>query len=385
MAYRFRAAHVTASRTPSGAYYTTLPFRCVPHDTFYNGVSMQNTVWNSLIGHRWAVDVLRGAIAHNRVGHAYLFTGPEHLGKTTLARVFAQALNCLQDDPWGRPCGQCRPCRLIAVDRHPDVRLLEPEITGRGKRSLKIAEIRDLQHDLNLAAYEARYKIALITHFDAATPGAANAFLKTLEEPPANVVLLLTAAEADTLLPTITSRCRVMALRPLTTGEVAAALRERSQPSASDAKRLAHLADGRPGWALRALQEPSLLQEREERLSYLSQALPQNRAQRFDMADRLAKNAEMLPELLRIWLSWWRDLALLSWGIPDETNLVNAEQLQLLQSLARNWQPQDVVTALSKTREAVWQLEHNANARLVMENLLLHYPLLEGPETSDRQ
>jgi DNA polymerase-3 subunit delta' len=270
------------------------------------------------------------------------------------------------------------------MDRHPDVRLLEPEITGRGKRTLRIAEVRDLQRDLNLAAYEARHKIAILTYFDAATQGASNAFLKTLEEPPPDVVLLLTASEADALLPTITSRCRIMTLRPLTAPALQSALEERWQVPPPEAGRLAQLAGGRPGWALRALRDPSLLQERQEQLSVLSQALPADRVRRFDLADRLAKNNEALPDLLRSWLTWWRDLTLIAWGTPDREILVNADRLPELRALAAAWQPQDVSASLARTGEAIWQLEHNANARLVMENLLMHYPLLQRDQAGER-
>lgn len=335
---------------------------------------MDNTHWNSLVGHRWAVELLQGAIANRRVGHAYLFTGPEHIGKTTLARLFAQALNCLESEPGQRPCGKCRSCQLIAADRHPDVRLVEPEVSGRGKRTLKIEAVRDLQHDLSLAAYEARYKVAILTYFDAATTGAANAFLKTLEEPPGNVILLLTAAEADTLLPTITSRCHVMALRPLPTAELRAALLERWNASPADAERLAHLADGRPGWARLALQDPTFIEERAAHLAILAELLPADRVDRFDIAERLSKDAETLPLLLQTWLSWWRDAALIAWGTTDTTPLVNVDQLDLMRKLAGAWPRPHLMSALATTREAAWQLEHNANARLVIENLLLHYP-----------
>lgn len=335
---------------------------------------MDDTAWSSLVGHKWAVDLLRGALVNERVGHAYLFTGPEHIGKTTLARLFGQAINCLDPVIERRPCGQCRSCQLIAADRHPDVRLLEPEISGRGKRTLKIDEVRDMQHDLSLAAYEARSKVAILTYFDAATAGAANAFLKTLEEPPSNVILLLTAPEADALLPTITSRCRVMALRPLARAEVHTALLERWGASVDEARRLSHLADGRPGWARRALHEPALIEEREAHLGLLREAIPGDRVVRFDLAERMAKEAEILPDLLRTWLSWWRDATLLACGTSNTSVLVNVDQLGLMHRLVARWQKQQLMTALAKTREAVWQLEHNANARLVVENLLLTYP-----------
>lgn len=333
--------------------------------------------WDDLIGHKWAVELLRGAIVNERVGHAYLFTGPEKVGKTTLARLFAQALNCEAEDPVQRPCGACRPCRLIAADHHPDVRLVEAEVSSRGQRSLKIDQIRELQQGLSLAAYEARWKVALLPHFDAASLGAANAFLKTLEEPPARVVLLLTAPEGDTLLPTISSRCRVLTLRPLPVAEIATALQRRWQVPPEKARLLAHLADGRMGWALEALAQPAQLAEREEQLEQLHEALAGNRVERFALADRLAKKPEVLPLVLQRWLSWWRDVALLLWGGEKGTSsegISNIDQEAEMRRLAVHWQKEVVLQALKQTRRALWQLERNANTRLVVENLFLNYP-----------
>jgi DNA polymerase-3 subunit delta' len=307
------------------------------------------------------------------VGHAYLFTGPEKVGKTTLARLFAQALNCEHPDETARPCQQCRPCRLIAGDRHPDVRLLEPELSSRGKRTLKIEAIRLLQQDLSLAAYEARYKVALLPHFEAATPGAANAFLKTLEEPAENVLLLLTAVDADSLLPTIPSRCRVVSLRPVPSKTIAAALETRQGCTAAEARRLAHLADGRPGWAFVVAQKPECLEQRDAELALLEEIVRGRRVDRFDHADRLARDAETLPALLRTWLSWWRDLTLLAYAGAD-ASLVNVDHEETLRVLARDWEQRDLIHALEQTRSALWQLAHNANTRLVLENLFLNYP-----------
>ena len=205
-----------------------------------------STAWNQIVGHEWAVDLLRGAIIHDRVGHAYLFTGPRQVGKTTLARSFAMALNCEASSLAERPCGHCRPCKLIGDGRHPDVRLLLPEVSGRGKSALKIDQIRGLQQELSLTPTEARYKIAIIKQFDAANQSAANAFLKTLEEPPNHVILLLTASEADALLPTITSRCRTIALRPLPTNSIEQVLGESYRAKPDQAHLLSHLVGPSP-------------------------------------------------------------------------------------------------------------------------------------------
>ncbi|MDX1663729.1 MAG: DNA polymerase III subunit delta' [Candidatus Promineifilaceae bacterium] len=337
------------------------------------------TTWNDLVGHEWAVDLLSRSLHYDRIGHAYLITGPAHIGKTTLSRLFAQALNCEAPAPGDRPCGNCRPCRLIAVDRHPDVRLVTPEVSSRGKQTLKIETVRELQRDLSLAAYEARYRVVLLVDFDAATPGAANAFLKTLEEPPARVVLLLTASEADALLPTIASRCRLFALRPLPAARIASALESQWGLDAAEARRLSHLADGRMGWAVQALQEPALVEARSEKIAHLEAALAGNRVERFALADRLAKRAETLPDLLQTWTTWWRDLALLAWQEGAGASVTNVDQTDTLRRLARQWEREQILSSLRQTQEAIWQLAHNGNTRLVLEHLFLTYPYAPAP------
>jgi DNA polymerase III subunit delta' len=275
-----------------------------------------------------------------------------------------------------RPCGECRACKLIAIDRHPDVRLIEPEVSSRGSLSLKIETIRELQRGLNLAAYEGRYKVAILKRFDAANQNAANAFLKTLEEPPNNVILLLTATDADTLLDTITSRCRTVGLRPLPVSLIEQSLATRWNVPDEQAHLLAHLADGRLGWAVQAAQEPAILQERTDQMAQLQTILAGNRGGRFAQADKLANKPELIPPLLQIWLSWWRDLLLLNQGNANGrfTPLTNIDQEATLHQQARRWDRKTLLHSLQQTRRALWQLERNANTRLVLENLFLVYP-----------
>jgi len=158
-------------------------------------------VWQ-VVGHEWAVELLKRSLTNGRVAHAYLLTGPPQIGKTTLALNFAQALNC--QNPEG-PCGECLSCRKIAHGTHPDVRVIE----GQGG-TIKIDQIRALQRQAALSCTEGRWKVFILRQMERATTEAANCLLKTLEEPPAHVILVLTASEADALPPTIVSRCQVL-------------------------------------------------------------------------------------------------------------------------------------------------------------------------------
>ena len=333
--------------------------------------------WKNLVGHEWAVQLLVSAIANDHVGHAYLITGAERIGKTTLARTFAQALNCEAPIP-ERPCGSCRTCRLISSDHHPDVRLVEPHVSGRGKLTIKIEQIRELQKELNLLPYEARRRVAILKRFDTANVNAANAFLKTLEEPPGKVVLLLTANDADSLLPTIASRCRTIGLRPLKSTLVEESLMAGWGVKADEAQVLSRLADGRLGWAVEASKDSSLLADRQQQLVHLREALGGNRVRRFALAEKLARKPELLPNLLKTWLSWWRDLALLAYrkdSVGPIVPISNVDQKQLLNDFASEWRREWVLSSFKQTDLAIWQLGRNGNTRLVLENLLLNYPL----------
>lgn len=333
--------------------------------------------WDNIVGHDWAVQLLSAAIKNGRIGHAYLITGPQQIGKSTLARTFAQALNC-EEPIASRPCGECRSCRLIAQDHHPDIHLLSPEVSDRGKSVIKVDQIRALQRQLQLSTLEGRYRIAILKQFDAANPSAANAFLKTLEEPPPGVILLLTAADADSLLPTISSRCRTITLRPLGSETIEQSLMTQWGVAPDDALLLAHLADGRPGWAIEASEHEQILQTRQQNLNQLHEALEGKRVRRFVLAEKLSRNPGKLPQLLRTWLSWWRDLSLVAYGqgtVNPSVPISNIDQQRVLEDLAGVWSTESIVQNLAATGQAIQYLAQNANTRLVMENLLLGYPL----------
>jgi DNA polymerase-3 subunit delta' len=168
--------------------------------------------WN-LLGHEWAVQLLSGQLERNSLRHAYLITGPAGVGRRTLALSLAQAVNCPTPLAPGFPCQTCRTCSQIARQQHPDLAIIQAEEVGG---TLKVDQVRELQRSLNLAPYQARYRVALLLRFEEAHPSAANALLKTLEEPASQVILILTASSPDALLPTVVSRCEVFRLRPHT-------------------------------------------------------------------------------------------------------------------------------------------------------------------------
>ncbi len=346
-----------------------------------------NERWR-IIGHAWAVESLDRAIVSGRAAHAFLFSGPHGIGKTTLARALTRRLQCAEPNP---PCGVCRACVKNQKNVSPDVRLIEglpvgwkldkdgpppPRQSDRERRTLKIEQVRDLQPWLATAPFESPYKIAILRRFEEANEEAANALLKTLEEPPSHVFLILTTQDAGLLLPTIASRCQKLALRPLPSAEVERALTEEWKVEKKEAQLLARLSGGRLGWAVRAHADPKILQARAEALDALDALVREGRAERLTRSGELAKAAEELPQLFEFWLTWWRDVLLLQSG--DGVRIVNVDREVALDSQARQLSTAEVQAALKATRAAVRQLEQNANARLVTEVLALSLPRSGG-------
>jgi len=327
-----------------------------------------NVNWG-ILGHDWAVELLQGHLANQRTRHAYLIVGPQGVGRRTLALRLAQALNCTQSLGPAIPCGECRACRLIDKMQHPDLTVIQADETGR---ALKVDQIRELQRSLSLAPYEANYKIALILRFEEANPNAANALLKTLEEPPHHVIMLLTASDSEALLPTIISRCELIRLRPLSIDQVAFGLQTLWGLPADQAVLLAHISGGRPGYAFHLTQYPETLEQRKHHLDDMLSLLSATRAKRFSRAEELSNEKVVLQSALQTWLTFWRDIMLRAAGSSSPiTNIDLKDEIVTLSQKVDFVTAQDIVSKLGKSIE---QVEKYINTRLVTEVLMLDLP-----------
>ncbi len=335
-----------------------------------------------LHGHDWAVNLLRAHAAGDKLRHAYLLIGPEGVGRRTLALRFAQALNCSQPPAPGEFCGQCRDCRQINAMTYPDLSLLTPE---EGHKDILIDQVRGLQHTLALAPYSAAYRIALLPDFQRATTQAANALLKTLEEPPDKVVLLLTADALESLLPTIVSRCEVIRLRPASIKSAQDYLESEMGISAEKARLAAHLSSGRVGAAIQMVEDPTALSGRREQLQEFLSLLPAKRYERFSLAAKLTRNYQTaranVAEVLPIWLSYWRDVFVrVSGASLPLVNIDLEAQVEQTASLVDAGSARSLVVA---HEQALGQLDAYANPQLLVETLMLQWPVITVPLMGD--
>jgi DNA polymerase-3 subunit delta' len=324
-----------------------------------------------LSGHEWAVQMLKAHIAQEAVRHAYLFTGPEGVGRRTLTIRLAQALNCIQPPAPGEPCFTCRACTQIERMLHPDLAVIQAEGAGG---VLKVEQVRLLQRSLSLAPYEARYRVALLLRFEDANQSAANALLKTLEEPPPQVVLALTAESAERLMPTIVSRCEVIRLRPISLERLRLDLQEELDLPEEKARLLAHLSGGRPGYALRLQHETDLLARRHAWLDDHARLLIAGRVERFAYAETLIKDKAGLREALNTWMTLWRDALLRATG--TSTPLTNLDREAEIDELAGSLGVEVAHRSVKALERTLDYLDRNVNPRLAVEVLMLDLPVL---------
>jgi DNA polymerase-3 subunit delta' len=325
-----------------------------------------------VVGHHAARRLLAREALSGQVSHAYLITGPEQTGKTTLALEFARLLQCQGRDAGSpEPCGACDSCRKIAAGSHPDVRLV---VRPADKRMLPVELVREVIHAANLAPSVGPWRIFVLPEIERMAAAAANALLKTLEEPPERVVLLLTCSEPEAPLPTVVSRCQLVQTQPPSPDEIRQALVERWNTQPQRAEQLAALAQGRIGWAIDAARDPEIEHARSESLARLVSLTAASRDERFRVAGTLARDTDAARETVELWLFWWRDVVLAACGARRLASAGEAREEAERQGRALGVErAHSFLSALVEAREA---LQANGNPQLTIEALLLVLPAL---------
>jgi DNA polymerase-3 subunit delta' len=322
-----------------------------------------------VIGQDKILSLLDYSLKTNAIAHAYLLAGPRHVGKGTLAINLAQALNC--DGP-ELPCGQCRSCRRILEGKHADV----TPIGLDSKTEIGIDDIRGLQRLANLPPYEGKCKVFIIDDAEYLSTEAANSLLKILEEPPPRVVWLLLAAEEEHLLPTIISRCQRLELKPVPSERVQEILINSYNVDANKAKLLTQLCHGRLGWAVSALANDDILEQRSQRIARLASLLAASLEQRFayaqELASQFSQDRRAMAEMIGIWLDWWRDLMLIKGGCQEA--IINVDYEKVLKEQARRLSLGEIEGFLANLCLLQEEISKNVNPRLAWEWLMLNLP-----------
>lgn len=316
-----------------------------------------------LIGHRRIWEALTRGADKNKLAHAYLFYGPARVGKTTLAKNFIQWLFCREKknarEKDEQACGVCRSCREIMNNSHPDLLLIA---VGNESPEIGIEQIRNLRRRLLFRPYKAPYKVVIIEEAQNLTGEAANAFLKTLEEPSARTLIILTSSAGDSVLPTIFSRCQPIKFSLVPADQMNNGLAAWGA-SAAVAEKILRLAAGRPGCAKILLENRDFLSEREKNLKTFEDILKADLPFRFEAARELSQDVGAAKEILSQWLLWSRDRLLEAAGRPDL--LIGGRKTVL-------FTPFFLLNICREIKNADRLLSNSSlNARLILEILLI--------------
>ncbi|MBW2504698.1 MAG: DNA polymerase III subunit delta' [Deltaproteobacteria bacterium] len=316
--------------------------------------------FNQILGHDRQKEILLQALARNRLAHAYLFSGPDGIGKRLVALALTRAIVCHEQ----RGCGDCAACRKIDHHNHPDLHLLEASGSA-----IKIEDVRSIQRELNFRPLEASRKICLIDQADLMTASASNALLKTLEEPRGNALIILLTAHPNRLLETIRSRCQRLPFHRHPTSRIQNELERQLDLEPNEAHILAALAEGSFKKAFGKDRE-LFLDQRRQLLKTLTGLSAGSILPILEFAEHLAADKAVLPEILEIFQVFYQDvIRQLNGGTLHD--FVNRDLQAKIERVACNESLPSVLTKLDSLFAAQRQLERNVNRQLAMEVLLL--------------
>ncbi|MEX0746466.1 MAG: DNA polymerase III subunit delta' [Rhodothermales bacterium] len=357
--------------------------------------------WTSIIDQHRTVDALRSTISSERIGHAYLFHGPDGVGKRAVALEFAKTLLCEREGD--EACDKCLTCTKVGRMVHPDLHILfayptdtEPEdvaeriqLLGKNpyaavdfvrrpslgdttKSSNKqalytVGRMHDeVRRTMNFKPVEGRYKIVILTDADLLRTEAANAFLKLLEEPPPRSVFVLITSRPERLLPTIVSRCQRFRFDPLPPEAIERALMEKESMEPAPAKMLARMANGSYTEALEFKDNEELMGLRALVLDFLRFSYGRSIDRLADLIEKISRlGRDQIKGLLDLMLRWIRDLTLYR-TLGDEASIINVDQRDAIAKFSANLPNADLEAMAKLVEGAIDLIERNVQINLTL-------------------
>jgi len=318
----------------------------------------QSFLFKKILGQEQAKRLLWNALKNKRIAPAYIFYGPEGVGRRLAARFFAAALNCAE-----LGCGVCPSCHKILNDQHPDVSFIYPEV-----KDIKIENVREIQRMMSLKLYEGKWRIVVLDPADSLNETSSNCLLKILEEPPAFSSIILISRNPYNLLPTIQSRAQDVAFYPVSLLQIEQTLREEGfeQEQAHFLSRASLGCFGR----LEGLKSAKGKENREQILKILTAVSQSSVKKVLQYSEKLVlasreQGREYLLEVFDFLVLWYRDLLWIKSQGCEEGLFYPVEKKELMQQ-AQRLSLKDIQSGLIWLLEAVGLLKHNAHAELTL-------------------
>lgn len=318
-----------------------------------------------IVGHRDVVGHLQNAIRTGKVSHAYIIGGEKGSGKRLISAIFAMTLQCQEHGT--EPCQVCTSCRKMLSGNHPDVIY----VTHEKPNTVSIDDIREqLVDDISIKPYESRYKIFIVDDASMMSPQAQNALLKTIEEPPAYAVILLLAENPDILLPTITSRCVTLRLKPVSDEEMKDYLMHQMHVPDYQAEIEASFAQGNIGKAKKAAESRDFMESVEYCIRIMKKAKQMEIYELVDAVKQLSSDKKSIYDKLDLFEMWFRDVLLFK-ATKEVDGLIFKEEINAISERASTSSYEGIQKIIEAIHVAADRLRANVNFDLTMELLFL--------------
>jgi len=316
--------------------------------------------FSSFIGNKHVKEHLIAALQSHKLPKAFIFYGPAGVGKASMAFLLAKALNCPQFDD--EPCDECNSCFKIEKRIHADIQYFQPVA-----KEISIEQMRSLSSQINLKPFEGRIKVFIIDPAEKLSLEGANALLKTLEEPPANSLIILITTNLSSLLPTIRSRCQLLHFAVIPRKKLEETLKERFKYKTSEARSLAHLSSGSLGRALSTNLTESY-EKRKRELDFFRLLAHENGLEAILNRVKELRGKEIIDEVLQIQYSLTRDMLVFSLSKEKEL-LINIDLEEDLKTLLYLYKPEILLRILTEIHYTIKAIEENANRKTAIEAL----------------
>ena len=321
--------------------------------------------FKDVVGHKDIIQYIKNAVSQDKVSHAYILNGERGSGKKLLANLFAQTLQC--EEGKEEPCYHCHSCRQAVSGNHPDIIRVTHEKPG----SISVDDIRkQINEDIQIKPYSGKYKIYIMADADLMTVQAQNALLKTIEEPPSYAVIFLLTENADSLLPTICSRCVMLKLRNTKDQLVKKYLMEQLQIPDYKAELCTAFAQGNIGRAIMLASSDHFNEIRDEAVQLLKYIDTMELPELMDAVKRITVYKIEITDYLDILMIWYRDVLIYK-ATKNIDRVIFGEELEFIRERAKKSSYEGIETILKALEKAKERLKANVNFELVMELLLL--------------